>query len=64
MDEKYFSFLWKDVFLDDESLHEKTAVQMQDDPLSEFSASIHLRADGKLKITKEDFSLLKMPNCM
>lgn len=28
---------------------EKTAVQMQDDPLSEFSPSVHLRADGSLK---------------
>lgn len=27
----------------------KTAVQMQDDPLSEFSASVHLCADGSLK---------------
>lgn len=25
---------------------EKTAVQMQDDPLSEFSPSVHLSADG------------------
>lgn len=27
----------------------KTAVQMQDDPLSKFSASAHLCADGTLK---------------
>lgn len=28
---------------------EKTAVQMQDDPLGEFSPSVHLRADGSPK---------------
>lgn len=30
----------------------KTAVQMQDDPLSEFSAIAHLCADGSLKPQK------------
>lgn len=45
---------------------DKTAVQMQDDPLSEFSGSVHMRADGSQnhKREKEDFSLLKMPNFM
>lgn len=45
---------------------EKTAVQMQDDPLSEFSRSVHLRADGSLKPQRRErgFSSLKMPNCM
>lgn len=33
---------------------EKTAVQTQDDPLSEFSASAHLRADGSLKPQKRE----------
>lgn len=33
---------------------EKTAVQMQDDPLSEFSGSVHLRADGSLKPQKRE----------
>lgn len=38
---------------------EKTAVQMQDDPLSEFSSCVHLRADRSQnhKGNKEDFSL-------
>lgn len=33
---------------------EKTAVQMQGDPLSEFSRSVHLRADGSLKPQKRE----------
>lgn len=45
---------------------EKTAVQMQDDPLSEFSGSVNLRADGSLKPQKRErgFKSLKMANCM
>lgn len=45
---------------------EKTAVQMQDDPLSEFSWSVHLRSDGSLKPQRRErgFHSLKVPNCM
>lgn len=45
---------------------EKTAVQMQDDPLSEFPGSVNLRADGSLKPQKRErgFKSLKMANCM
>lgn len=37
---------------------EKTAVQMQDDPLSEFAGSVHLRADGSLKPQKRKKKIL------
>lgn len=45
---------------------EKTAVQTRDDPLSEFSRSVNLRADGSLKPQKRErgFRSLKVPNCM